>query len=112
VNEFEKMAQRLNDAIMNPENAEPILKQINSYLYDLARKESGVRADQLSDESQEDTPIVRLFWTTLSLVQAKLYMLAANGLHVIPSEEYDNVEWDQGSEAGSDGNKSADSSGS
>jgi hypothetical protein len=86
VNEFARNAQRLNDAIMNPESAEPILKEISTFLHDLARKESGVRADELANEDMEDSPIVRLYWSTLSALQAKLYMLAANGLYLSEAE--------------------------
>lgn len=86
MNEFDKMAQKLNDAMMNPEGAEPLLREINEFLHNLARKESGVRADELSDENREQDPIVLLYWMTLTAVTAKLYMRAAQGLYVTEAE--------------------------
>lgn len=65
-------------------NRDEALDYINEQVTKAAMAESGVRADQLSDESQEDTPIVRLYWTTLSAIWAKVYMTAAQSQYFVP----------------------------
>jgi hypothetical protein len=53
------------------------LQAINDKLTGLTLEITGCRADQLADENLEDKPIVRLYWTTLSELTAKMFMAAA-----------------------------------
>jgi hypothetical protein len=55
---------------------------INLQIHSAALEESGCSAWQLEDEDQEDSSIVRLYYTCHAAIMAKVYMLAANGLHM------------------------------
>jgi hypothetical protein len=72
-----KMAAVLHGHFGPETDRDRMCAEINDELNDLAREISGVRADQLSDDNLEDKPIVRLFWTTLSELTAKVFMYAA-----------------------------------
>jgi hypothetical protein len=58
-------------------NRDDVCQEIRDELNTLARQITGIRADQLADENLEDKPIVRLFWTTLSELTAKMFIAAA-----------------------------------
>jgi hypothetical protein len=58
-------------------DVEPRLQAIHDALAEIAMKVSGVRADELADEEMESKPIVRLYWTTLAELTAKMFIEAA-----------------------------------
>jgi hypothetical protein len=72
----QKISNLLNNVYDSDGNTQAI-REINTDLDDLARKVSGIRADELANEDMENSPIVRLFWTTRSELTAKALMEAA-----------------------------------
>jgi hypothetical protein len=79
VKQIEYLAKQLNNALLG-QDSEPtraIIAHINTRLDEMAAQVSGVRADTLANEGMDDSPIVRLFWTTRAELTAKMLMSAA-----------------------------------
>jgi hypothetical protein len=80
VKQIEELAKRMNNLLLGQAGYQKVnreLADINLELDDMARKVSGVRADQLADENLDDKPIIRLFWTIRSELTAKMLVAAA-----------------------------------
>jgi hypothetical protein len=76
--ELGKKATNVLTGHFGPEtNRDQLCNEINDGLTKLAMEITGCRADQLADDNLEDKPIVRLFWTTLAELTAKMYLYAA-----------------------------------
>lgn len=73
----EELGRQLADALLNPEGAEDKLKAINEELNKAAMEVTGIRADLLSDENLESSPLVLLYWTTLSQLTQMAFTSAA-----------------------------------
>jgi hypothetical protein len=80
VKRIEELAAKVSGLFLNhyePTSNTAVINEVIRELDDLARKISGVRADQLSDEALEDKPIVRLYWVTRAELTAKVFVAAA-----------------------------------
>ena len=77
--QIEALADKLGDLMLGQGTVRSagIIKEINRELDELAAKVSGVRIDQLADETMENSPIVLLYWTTRSQLTAQMYSMAA-----------------------------------
>jgi hypothetical protein len=79
---LDELGKLVNDVLMNDDTEHAMrIREINTTLHEAAMRETGVRASQLADENMEDSPIVRLYWMTLSSLYAKVLMSAASTQH-------------------------------
>lgn len=65
--------------VYKPEAIDEQIQKVNETLARMARDISGCRSDQLTNEDLDEKPIVRLYWTTLAELTAKMFMYAAQG---------------------------------
>lgn len=83
---IDSLGHRLNDVVMagrdgNSADMKRTLQEINDAVYFEAMKEAGVNAYDLTDEEQEDSYKIKLYWTYASLNLSKVYMAAAQQLY-------------------------------